>query len=65
MIPYIIMYSTKNQEMSGMHANRTKVDQKNKEKQDKEAANALISYYYKKSMHMYTDKQEMKNLQKI
>ena len=26
------MYSTKNQEMSGMHANRTKVDQKNKEK---------------------------------
>lgn len=32
MIPYIIMYSTKNQEMSDMHANRTKVDQKNKEK---------------------------------
>lgn len=32
MIPYIIMYSTKNQEMSGMHANGTKVDQKNKEK---------------------------------
>lgn len=32
MIPYIIMYSTKKQEMSGMHANRIKVDQKNKEK---------------------------------
>lgn len=32
MIPYIIMYSTKKQEMSGMNANRTKIDQKNKEK---------------------------------
>ena len=32
-----------------------------KKKQDKEAANTLI----KKSMHMYIDKQEMKNLQKI
>ena len=26
------MYGTKKQEMSGMHANRTKIDQKNKEK---------------------------------
>lgn len=42
-----MMYSTKKQEMSGMHANRTEVNQKNKEKQDKEAANTLISYYYK------------------
>ena len=32
MIPYIIMYSAKKQEMSGMHANRTEVNQKNKEK---------------------------------
>lgn len=32
MISYIIMYGTKKQEMSGMHANRTKIDQKNKEK---------------------------------
>ena len=35
-----------------------------KKKQNKEAANAshIIT---KKSMHMYTDKREMKNLQKI